>query len=317
LEFLTAADRVDMVKQDARKLSREALGQQRAEVVRLHQECVRVMEIVKRTGLCWSTVNGAIRLWKKGGDQALQPAARGRKAGSGAKLTPDQEAAIRQLIRQRSPRHYGLKDALWSRDAVLRLVEKNLGITLTPRGMGNYLNRWGVVGGDPRKTPRQRCTLEVRGWLNANYPILRQRARAEDAAIYWVNKPVTRDAVLWSWARPIIEDNDDLIVAVDPAEELENVVSVPRKISVASVENAQGKLLWAIGVGAFGAQRQVRFLRALIKDARGKTIFLITSDMRDYRSEAFLHLLGSHREKLKVFPDHDSIQASNSVTPGV
>ena len=58
-----------MEKEDARKQSREVLHERRKQVIRLHRKGVGVMQIVEQTGLSWSGVNTALRLF----EQAVRP----------------------------------------------------------------------------------------------------------------------------------------------------------------------------------------------------------------------------------------------------
>jgi transposase len=105
---------------DARKQTRQQLQARRLEVVEMHQNGVPVMQIVERTGLSWPTVNGALKLWKEGGEGALMPAARGRKARTGRALTPGQEQEIRDCLCKRPE-----DQALWDRAAVQTLIAQN------------------------------------------------------------------------------------------------------------------------------------------------------------------------------------------------
>jgi len=168
-------------KLDARTQSRKTLHERREAAVQLHLEGLPVMQIVERSGLSWSAVNAAITLYKAGGATALEPRARGRKQGTGRKLTSEQEAGIRQLIRSRRPWFYGLKTSLWTRDALLRLIKQKFDVDLTQRGIGNYLEAWGITVGTRNQRPIERCSREIRSWLKVNYPAIEQQARQDDA----------------------------------------------------------------------------------------------------------------------------------------
>ena len=129
----------ETMKIDARKQTRDALYERRKQVIRLHQEGVPVMQIVERTALSWSAVNAAIKRYDRGGESALKPVARGRKQGKGRILTEEQEADIRQMLRKRRPKFYGLQYALWDRDTVMHLIEQKYGITLSVRAVGSLV----------------------------------------------------------------------------------------------------------------------------------------------------------------------------------
>ena len=92
-----------MQKEDARKQSREVLHERRKQVIRMHRKGVGVMQIVEQTGLSWTAVNTAIRLYNEGGASQLKPGVRGKKQGSGRSLNAEQEQAIRQTICDKRP----------------------------------------------------------------------------------------------------------------------------------------------------------------------------------------------------------------------
>lgn len=277
---------------DARKQSPKVRRRRRQEAARLHAAGMPVMEIVRATGLSWPTVNSVIGLLRSGSDPAPETAAKGRKKGSGRKLTPQQEGQIQRLLR-RTPRGCGLQGQLWSRGAVQQLVEKATGVRLTRRGIGNYLADWGIDGGGTNTKPEVHCSGPVKAWLTANYEGLHQQARNSRAEIYWLHTPARLDLSRWysptSPAELKTESETDRWVEsdADPDGELEvdPVAETPvtrrsKRVSVLSVSNNQGKRFWRLVPGSVTAQRQTQFLRALLKGTRSKTIFLIRPDRR-------------------------------------
>ncbi|TQM99490.1 winged helix-turn helix protein [Acidovorax temperans] len=125
-----------MENEDARTQSREVLHERRKQVIRLHRKGVGVMQIVEQTGLSWSGVNTALRLFEQGGAAALKPHARGKKPGSGRSLIAEQELAIRMTIIDKRPEQIKMEFALWSRAAVRELIERDLGLKLSVRAVG-------------------------------------------------------------------------------------------------------------------------------------------------------------------------------------
>lgn len=286
-----------MEKADARKGSTEALHARRTVVIDLYRQGVRVMKIVEHTGLSWGAVSKAITLFKAGGDQALVPEARGRKQGTGRSLTAAQEADVRQFIRTRRPRYYRLKANLWTRVAVVALIEQKCGVTLSERCVGDYLKRWGLSLKNAKKPPYTRCTKAVQTWLDAHYRDIEQQASERDAEIYWVNTPVALDSALW---RPKTAPKN-------PQSDDGELGKTPKKLSMVSVVTNQGKLLWAINKGSFGADRQIKFIEALQKDTKRKVLFLIVSDQTSLRSEELVHWIRQNSQSIKIFPDRSDV----------
>lgn len=88
----------------------------------------------------------------QGGATAIKPAARGRSAGEGRCLSEQQEQWLRQIICEKRPEQLKMEFALWNGAAVMQLIEREYGIKLSIRGVGNYLRRWGFT---PQKPVRR------------------------------------------------------------------------------------------------------------------------------------------------------------------
>jgi transposase len=133
-----------MDKEDARYQTLEQLHERRKQVIRLHNKGYGVMTVVELSGLSYPTVRRTIDSYTKGGLQAIAPSDRGRKLGDGRRLTPEQEQQIDNIIRNQTPQEFNIGFPVWTRVAVLELIYQHCGITLSIRGAGNYLKRWGV-----------------------------------------------------------------------------------------------------------------------------------------------------------------------------
>lgn len=60
--------------------------------------------------------------------------------------------------------------ALWSRAAVMQLIDREYGIRLSVRGVGNYLKRWGFTPHKPIKKAYEQRPEAVRcgrGWTSS------------------------------------------------------------------------------------------------------------------------------------------------------
>lgn len=140
-----------MDKEDARFQSLDRLHERRKQVVRLHRKGLGVMRIVALSGLSYPTVRAAIDRYEEGGSAANQPKPRGKPPGSGRSLNAVQEQTIQRIICDKRPEQLKMDFALWSRAAVMQLIEHEFGITLSVRGVGNYLQRWDFTPQKPIK----------------------------------------------------------------------------------------------------------------------------------------------------------------------
>jgi len=174
-----------MEKDDARYSTLEQLHERRKQVVRLHRKGYGVMQIVELSGMSYPAVRGAIDRYQTGGMSALKPAARGKKSGAGRALTEGQERDIRQIICDKRPEQLKMEFALWSRAAVMQLIEREYGIKLSVRSVGNYLSRWGFTPQKPIKRAYEQRPEAVQAWLNEQYPEIEKRAKGEGGEIHW------------------------------------------------------------------------------------------------------------------------------------
>ena len=75
--------------------------------------------------------------------------------------------------------------ALWNRAAVMQLIEREHGIKLSIRGVGNYLRRWGFTPQKPIRRAYEQQPEVVQKWLTEAYPDIEQRAKSEGGEIHW------------------------------------------------------------------------------------------------------------------------------------
>ena len=123
--------------------------------------------------MSWTAVNTALRLYKAKGSGALKPGVRGKKHGSGRRLTASQELTVQQTICDKRPELLKMDFALWSRPAVRQHIELVHGIKLSIRAVGNYLARWSFTPQKPIKKAYEQRPEAVQAWLDEQYPALK------------------------------------------------------------------------------------------------------------------------------------------------
>jgi transposase len=278
-----------MRDQDARKQSLTELHERRRQVIRLHKKKYGVMQIVDLTGLSWPAVRAAIDLYEAGGMAALKPKERGREPGAGRSLTPEQEDRIRKLIIDKRPEQLKMEFALWTRAAVGELIERECGIKLCVRAVGNYLKRWGFTPQKPITRAYERRPEAIQKWLDEDYPAIAERAKAEEGEIQWGDETalVNTDVRGRSYA-----PKGQTPVTSAPGKR--------QKLSMISTVTNQGKVRWMIIDGNFDAEKLIEFLEALIKDATRK-IFLILDNLRAHHSKLVKAWLEEHKERIEIF----------------
>lgn len=282
-----------MEREDARKLDRSALQQLRRQVIRAWARGTNKRQIAREVGMSYPAVREVISRYEQAGASTLKPLPRGRKAGDGRALSAEQEGAIRALICEKRPEQLKMEFALWTRSAVMQLIERECGLTLSVRAVGNYLKRWGFTPQKPIKRAYEQRPEAIKAWLSEQYPAIEKQARAEGGEIHWGDETalVNTDVRGRSYAP---RGQTPVTMAVGGTRE---------KLSMISTVTNQGKSSWMIVEDAFNAQKLIEFLQALVTDgqSRGKKVFLILDNLRVHHSKLVKAWLAERKEQIEVF----------------
>lgn len=177
-----------MVKRDARALSPEALEELRRRAVAAVESGGSQAEVARLLGVSRKTVGAWVRAYRRGGEDSFRPKSRGRRPGEQLALTPPMQAAMIKTIVAGTPDHHGLDHGMWSRQAVVELVNREYRIPLSPATAGQYLSRWGLIDETYLKEIKRAQVMAV---------VPRQRDMAVNQE--WISGA----DVLWvAWTRP-------------------------------------------------------------------------------------------------------------------
>lgn len=279
-----------MDKEDGRKLTRQAQHERRKQAVRLHRRGMSIKQIADTLGMAQNTVRNAISVFEREGMKALTPKPTGRAWGKKRRLTAQQELHIQRQISEHRPEQLKLEFALWTRAAVVLLIQQEFGIELPIRTMGEYLKRWGFTPQKPITRAYEQRPEAVKQWLDEQYPGIAQRAKEENAEIHWgdetavVNTDVRGRGYQFKAQTPVAYAAG----------------GHRHKLSMISTVTNQGQTRWMVIEGAFDSDRFIEFLQSLIKDA-GKKIFLIVDNLRVHHSKPVKAWLAEHIEQIEVF----------------
>ena len=109
----------------------------------------------------------------------------GRNPGERHHLTQAQEERIRKLITDKAPDQLELDYALWTRKAVMELIEQETRVAMPIRTVSEYLKRWGFTPHKPVKQAYEQNPEAIQRWLDEEYPEIKAKAKQEKAEIYW------------------------------------------------------------------------------------------------------------------------------------
>lgn len=279
-----------MDKDDARKLSPAEQHERRRQVIRSHKRGRTRAQIAIEVGLSHTAVTKAIARYEAEGLAALAPRTRGRRHGEARALTSAQEQAMQRIICDKRPEQLKMEFALWSRAAVMQLIERECGITLHVRSVGKYLSRWGFTPQKPIKRAYEQSPAAVQAWLDDTYPAIAERAKIEGAEIHWGDETalVNTDVRGRSYAP---RGKTPVAMAIGGTRQ---------KLSmIASVTN-QGKARWMIIDGAFNHEKLIEFFASLISDTERK-VFLILDNLGVHHCKPVKAWLAKHKQDMEVF----------------
>ena len=279
-----------MKDDDARTLSPAEQHERRRQVIRGYKRGRSKSQIAADVGLSFTAVSKAIARYEAGGMAALAPRKRGRRSGEDRALTAEQEDAVRRLICDKRPEQLKMDFALWSRAAVMQLIEREYGIGLHVRSVGKYLSRWGFTPQKPIKRAYEQQPEAVQQWLDQTYPEIAARAKQETGEIHWGDETalVNTDVRGRSYAP---KGQTPVTLAVGGTRQ---------KLSmIASVTN-QGKARWMIVDGNFNHERLIEFFEALIRDA-DKKVFLILDNLGVHHCKPVKAWLSERKDQIEVF----------------
>ena len=274
-------------KIDARKLDSATLTHLRREAVQAVRGGMTQTQAALIFRVSLRVVQKWIALDKGGGLRALKLKRRGRREGEG-RLDARQSGIIRQRIIDALPEQLKLPFYLWTRAAVIGLIEQVYGIRVSLSTVGRYLNAWGMSPQKPVRRAYERNDAAIARWLRSEYPGLARQAKREKAVIYWGDElglrsdhvSATRYAPLGQ--TPVIRATGQRFGC--------NMIS--------AITN-RGHLAFMVFQGKFDAALFVRFMRRLLKQAEGK-IYLIVDAHPVHRSVIAKEFVMANEARLRL-----------------
>ena len=123
----------------------DPLAEVRRRAVAAAASGVPQVDVARIFGVSRQAVGRWLRNYRDGGEEALRSGRRGRRPGEQLALSPGQQQWVVSTFAAHAPEQLGLRYALWGRQALAELINRELGIPLSATSVRNYLIRWGVV----------------------------------------------------------------------------------------------------------------------------------------------------------------------------
>ena len=273
---------------DYRKCPEELYGARKT-VVRMWKMNKPVTEIAEATGFSTITVYKVIRKYKAEGMKGLKPKTRGRKEGEKRSLTKEQEKKIIGIITDKCPDQIKLKFFLWTRDAVKELIQREFGIDMPVRTVGDYLARWGFTVQRPAKQSMDQKPEAVQKWLHEEYPAIHEEAKKEGAEIYWGDETAVQNTA--NYARGYAPKGETPTLKIK---------SQKMHINMLSAISSRGKVHFMLSKDSIDTDKLIEFMEKLLKEDDRK-IFLILDNLRAHHSKKTTAWAEDYSERIRIF----------------
>jgi transposase len=258
------------------------------------------IEAAEAVGADRHSVGAWVGAVAQSGEATLVSGKPGRRPDEHGALSPDQQVRIKRLITKNCPDQLDIPFALWTREAVGMLIERETGVRLASRStIGHYLRNWGFTPQRAKKRATERREAAVQTWLDRDYPAIAKRAEAEGAEIHWGDETGVSNQA--NYGRSFAPKGQTPVIPRPAARFTYSMISTVTNL---------GRVRFMIYEGALNAFIFLNFLRRLVKDAPGK-VFLIVDNLRVHWAKSVTAWLEANRERIEVFylppyaPDHN------------
>ena len=294
------------LKTGAVRLSPEAQYGLRKSTIRMWKAGKHPGEIAQILDIGRSTVYKTLAAYRAAGVKGIQPKQRGRAKGEKRVLTPEQEKEIQQIIVEKNPEQMKLKCCLWTRRAIHDLILQKYRIDIISSTLGYYLDRWGFSIQRPIKKARKQNPVQVEEWLTEQYPAIAQKAKEENAEIYWGDESALQNTA--NYARGYAPRGHTPVLEVE---------SKKMKLNLLSAISNRGKLRFSITKKFVNADILISFMKRLVQDT-GRKVLLILDNLRVHHSKKVTAWVGEHSGEIEIFflppysPEHNPDEYLNS-----
>jgi len=274
---------------DARHLSPDAQETLRIRAVKAVIKGMPQKAAATAFGVTPCIISRWMAKYRLDGWKGLQKKKRGPKDSAGL-LCGWQAAAICNIIRDRHPEQMHLPFALWTSRSIRLLIKKKFNITLSARSVRRYLKRWGYTPQKPKRVAYEKDPKAVEQWKRKQYPAIRALAKKEKARIYWADEMGLRS-------------DHQAGRSYSPKGVTPTRLGTGRRFgcNMISALTNRGDFSFMIFKGRFTDHIFLAFMTRLIREAKGRKIFLIVDGHPAHRSRAVHQWVEEQTRKIRLY----------------
>jgi transposase len=248
-----------------------------------NEEIAKILDVSERH------IRNVKKNYAEQGIAGIKPKKRGRKQGEQRGLRPEQEKEIQSILVDKYPEQMKLPGCMWTRANIRDLIKRKYGLDMPLSTLGVYLARWGFSVQRPRKQAYKQDAAKVDNWLNVEFPGITEKAKAENAEIFFGDETGIQNTA--NYAKGYAPIGQTPVVKVE---------SKKMKINMLSAISNRGKLRFILYKDSMNSDKLIDFMRRLINDVK-KKVFLILDNLRVHHSKKVRAWLDKHKERIAVF----------------
>jgi len=277
------------LRTNAVRLSPDEQYQIRKSIVRLCKQGKTNEEVATTLDVSERHVRNVKKLYAEQGIAGIKPKKRGRRKGEKRTLTPEQEWEIKIAIVDHHPEQLKLPGCMWTRENIRDLIKQKYKIDMPLSTLGYYLERWGFSVQRPAKRAYKQDEEKVADWVEQEFPGIKERAKTEDAEIFWGDECGIQNTA--NYAKGYAPIGKTPIVMVESQKIKTNMLS--------AISN-RGKLRFMIYKDNMNSDKLIDFMRRLVCESK-KKVFLILDNLRAHHSKKVRAWLEKHKHEIEVF----------------
>jgi transposase len=278
-----------MEKEDFRKIKDDIRDPIRNQAIRMIKKGIMKKEVASILGVHVNTITNWVKKYRNQGSKGLKGMKRGVKSEDKKLLSSLHERQVQDMICDTMPDQLKLPYALWTRKAVMELIEREFGIKLAVTTTGDYLRSWGYTPQKPKKKAYEQNPKKVQQWLNEEYPAIMKKAKQENAEIHWGDETGVRNNCQHGRS-----------YAPKGQTPVKKSMSKRFSINMISTVTNQGKVEFMIYKETMNADMFIKFLKQLIKGKKRK-IYLILDNLRVHHSKIVKEWVEENKKYIELF----------------